>query len=85
MTGVANHALDLPSVIMKNIRNSNPAREPTPLQLNNKIAQCKRLQYKEKNIVMTGDLRNEIQKHLEIPLAESKPYIAYHEVIDDGG
>ena len=75
-----------PTNIRRNLRESNlfNAVFPTVQQLNNKIAHCRKKLF-SKDIIMTGELRQAIADHLDVPMDLTQAYVVHHEVLDDQG
>ena len=74
-----------PNYIKRLLKKSNAfgLRQPTQLQLYNKIATVKKKLSPSENILNTFQLRQKISECVDIPESEVKGYIPYWEIIDE--
>ena len=82
--GVRNEAK--PKVIMRNLRDANvfeEGKEPTALQLSNKIQHCRSIIHHTHQIFTTHELRQKINEVLEEPEDEHEAFVAYFDVKDE--
>ena len=75
-----------PAVILRNLKDFNlfpEGKGPSRQQLNNKISYCRRLLHKTSEIFTTGELRQKINEHLNVPDDENEAYIAHYDIEDE--
>ena len=81
MTGVMNEAS--PTVIKRLLREEfAEGKMPSAGQIANKIAHCKKIIMKSKNMLSTGEMRRYANSRVDIPLDKHEMYVAFHEIID---
>ena len=75
-----------PTVIMRTLKTLN-SDIPLPKkgQLYNKMSYVKTLLAETQEIINTGDMREAIEKKLEVPIDLDEAFVCHHEVKDDEG
>ena len=83
MEGVVNHAK--PNVIKRNLKHANVlgSRMPTKTELYNKIAAVKLTAFPSTKVKNTHELRLKVAEYLGEPEDDLKPFIPYHDIVDD--
>ena len=82
--GVKNEAK--PRVILRNLREANvfvEGKEPTSLQLNNKIRHCRKILQHSSQIFSTHELRQKVCEKLDVPESDVEGYVAHYKIDDE--